>query len=115
MKIVIATLVLMASAARADFTPSLDDVVRHFERAVAPADRGLRSGEFFGAERFAVRFCGSGFFWCAVADGGFAGDQHGLVGLGRRFEGARYGEFRVDRDTGEAVLTGLRDENFQAL
>jgi uncharacterized membrane-anchored protein len=36
-------------------------------------------------------------------------------GTARRYEAARYGEFRVDRDTGEAVLTGLRDEKFQAL
>ena len=28
-------------------------------------------------------------------------------GAARRFQGARYGEFRVDRDSGEAVLVGL--------
>jgi uncharacterized membrane-anchored protein len=32
-----------------------------------------------------------------------------------RFTGARYGEFRVDRDTGEAVLTGLLGPDFRAL
>ena len=32
-----------------------------------------------------------------------------------RFGGARYGEFRVDRNTGEAVLVGLRDEKLAAL
>lgn len=30
-------------------------------------------------------------------------------GSAERFTGARYGEFRVDRDNGEAVLVGLRD------
>ena len=36
-------------------------------------------------------------------------------GSARRYEAARYGEFRVDRDSGEAVLVGLRDREFQAL
>ena len=47
--------------------------------------------------------------------------RHGGVWLGTnafffregesmRFSGARYGEFRVDRDSGEAVLVGLRGE-----
>jgi len=31
-------------------------------------------------------------------------------GTAERYNGARYGEFRVDRDTGEAVLVGLRKE-----
>jgi uncharacterized membrane-anchored protein len=31
-------------------------------------------------------------------------------GSAGRYLGARYGEFRVDRDTGEAVLVGLADE-----
>jgi uncharacterized membrane-anchored protein len=30
-------------------------------------------------------------------------------GTGDRYARARYGEFRVDRDSGEAVLVGLRD------
>jgi len=30
-------------------------------------------------------------------------------GTAERFAGARYGEFRIDRTTGEAVLVGLRD------
>jgi uncharacterized membrane-anchored protein len=34
-------------------------------------------------------------------------------GSAGRYEGARYGEFRVDRDTGEAVLVGLADENLK--
>ena len=32
-----------------------------------------------------------------------------------RFSSARYGEFRVDRTSGEAVLVGLRDEALKAL
>ena len=36
-------------------------------------------------------------------------------GQGHRFGTARYGEFRLDRDSGEAVLVGLRDKDFKAL
>lgn len=36
-------------------------------------------------------------------------------GTAERFTGARYGEFRVDRDSGEAVLVGLRDDKLGAL
>ena len=36
-------------------------------------------------------------------------------GTAERYTSARYGEFRVDRETGEAVLVGLRDENFKSL
>ena len=36
-------------------------------------------------------------------------------GDAQRFSGARYGEFRVDRASGEAVLVGLRDEALKAL
>jgi uncharacterized membrane-anchored protein len=36
-------------------------------------------------------------------------------GSAARFETARYGEFRVDADSGEAVLVGLRDPEMQAL
>jgi uncharacterized membrane-anchored protein len=36
-------------------------------------------------------------------------------GSAHRYEAARYGEFRVDRGTGEAVLVGLRDEKFNPL
>jgi len=32
-----------------------------------------------------------------------------------RYAGARYGEFRVDRETGEAVLVGLADKDFKDL
>jgi uncharacterized membrane-anchored protein len=32
-----------------------------------------------------------------------------------RFAAARFGEFRVDRSSGEAVLVGLRDANLKAL
>jgi uncharacterized membrane-anchored protein len=36
-------------------------------------------------------------------------------GSAGRYEGARYGEFRVDRDSGEAVLVGLADKDLQPL
>ena len=36
-------------------------------------------------------------------------------GDAQRFSGARYGEFRVDRSSGEAVLVGLRDAALKAL
>ena len=36
-------------------------------------------------------------------------------GSAQRFGAARYGEFRVDRTTGEAVLVGLRDAQLHAL
>jgi len=36
-------------------------------------------------------------------------------GSAERFSQARFGEFRVDRESGEAVLVGLRDEALAAL
>jgi uncharacterized membrane-anchored protein len=36
-------------------------------------------------------------------------------GTAQRFSGARYGEFRVDRASGEAVLVGLRNDKLEAL
>ena len=36
-------------------------------------------------------------------------------GTGERFRGASYGEFRVDRESGEAVLVGLRSSTLTAL
>ena len=36
-------------------------------------------------------------------------------GSAERFNGARYGEFRVDRESGEAVLVGLRDAALKPL
>ena len=35
-------------------------------------------------------------------------------GHAQRYEGARYGEFRIDRESGEAVLVALADENLKA-
>jgi uncharacterized membrane-anchored protein len=34
-------------------------------------------------------------------------------GNAERYQGARYGEFRIDRDSGEAVLVALVDENLR--
>jgi uncharacterized membrane-anchored protein len=36
-------------------------------------------------------------------------------GTAERYTGAKYGEFRLNRTSGEAVLVGLRDEKLQAL
>jgi uncharacterized membrane-anchored protein len=36
-------------------------------------------------------------------------------GTGDRFDGARFGEFRIDRSSGEAVLVGLRDADLNPL
>jgi hypothetical protein len=36
-------------------------------------------------------------------------------GSDRRYSAARYGEFRLDKKTGEAVLVGLRDATLNAL
>ena len=36
-------------------------------------------------------------------------------GDGARYQPARYGEFRLDRDSGEAILVGLRDQALQPL
>lgn len=36
-------------------------------------------------------------------------------GTAERYTGARFGEFRLDRESGEAVLVGLRDENLQPM
>lgn len=36
-------------------------------------------------------------------------------GTGDRYDGARYGEFRIDPSSGEAVLVGLRDEGLNPL
>jgi uncharacterized membrane-anchored protein len=36
-------------------------------------------------------------------------------GSAQRYGAARYGEFRLDRNSGEAVLVGMRDEKFGAL
>jgi len=35
-------------------------------------------------------------------------------GTAERYQGARYGEFRVDRDSGEAILVGLADEKLRS-
>ena len=36
-------------------------------------------------------------------------------GSGGRYQQARFGEFRVDRESGEAILVGLRDKELKAL
>jgi uncharacterized membrane-anchored protein len=36
-------------------------------------------------------------------------------GAAQQYSAARYGEFRIDRDSGEAVLVGLADDHLKAL
>ena len=36
-------------------------------------------------------------------------------GSGSRYQQARFGEFRVDRESGEAILVGLRDKDLKVL
>ena len=36
-------------------------------------------------------------------------------GTAERYAGAKFGEFRIDRDSGEAVLVGLRDEHLREM
>ncbi len=36
-------------------------------------------------------------------------------GTAEKYEGARYGEFRIDRESGEAVLVGLANEKLKPL
>ena len=36
-------------------------------------------------------------------------------GTAERYQGARYGEFRIDRDSGEAVLVGLADKDLKTM
>jgi uncharacterized membrane-anchored protein len=36
-------------------------------------------------------------------------------GTAERYSAARFGEFRLDRESGEAVLVGMRDEHLKAL
>ena len=36
-------------------------------------------------------------------------------GTAERYEGARYGEFRIDRESGEALLVGLADKDLANL
>ena len=36
-------------------------------------------------------------------------------GSAERYNGARYGEFRIDRDSGDAVLVGLADEHLKKM
>ena len=38
-----------------------------------------------------------------------------VEGAAERYRGARYGAFRVDRETGEGILVGLRDQDFKEM
>lgn len=74
-------------------------------------DRGvatLSEAEAAGSLRIAFRIRG-GRVWLGTNAYFFA------EGTADRYEAARYGEFRVDPSTGEAVLVGLRDAELNAL
>ena len=66
---------------------------------MSPATAGLRI-------RYRVR---NGQVWLGTNAYFF---EEGSAG---RYQGARYGEFRIDRDSGEAVLVGLADEKLESL
>jgi len=68
------------------------------------ATRGYGDGDL--AIRFRIR---NGRVWLGTNAYFFA------EGTAARYAGARYGEFRVRRTDGEAVLVGLADENLNGL
>ena len=59
--------------------------------------------------RIRFRILGYGRVWLGTNAYFFA------EGTAERYASARYGEFRLSRETGEAVLVGLRDENLNRL
>jgi uncharacterized membrane-anchored protein len=72
-------------------------------RVATLAARGARSQQFL---RYRVR---EGRVWLGTNAYFFE------EGTAERFSTARFGEFRLDRRSGEAVLVGLRDEKLRAL
>jgi uncharacterized membrane-anchored protein len=62
-----------------------------------------------GGLRIAFKIIGYGQVWLGTNAYFFA------EGTADRYAPARYGEFRLSPDTGEAVLVGLRDENLSRL
>jgi uncharacterized membrane-anchored protein len=74
------------------------------ERGVATLDP--RPGHDSPRIRFRVR---NGAIWLGTNAYFFE------EGSAERFVTAKYGEFRLDRDSGEAVLVGLADANLRAL
>lgn len=81
------------------------------EGGVAAGDadgRDVGAGEDGRALRIAFRMRG-GRVWLGTNAYFFQ------EGTGERYDEARYGEFRIDPSTGEAVLVGLRDEELSSL
>jgi uncharacterized membrane-anchored protein len=77
---------------------ALDD--RRVARLGSPNDAGLRIG---------FKIFGYGEVWLGTNAYFFA------EGTAERYAPARYGEFRLSPQTGEAVLVGLSDENLNRL
>jgi uncharacterized membrane-anchored protein len=74
------------------------------ERGIATLNRSPGAGDL--RIRYRVR---NGQVWLGTNAYFF---EEGTAG---RYAGARYGEFRIDRDSGEAVLVGLRDDHLKPL
>ena len=72
------------------------------ERGVATVNRSPKAGDL--RIRYRLR---NGQVWLGTNAYFFE------EGNAERYAGARYGEFRVDRGTGEAVLVALADENLK--
>lgn len=103
-------------------------LAQELERGVAPAGAAAREGE---TRRAAIALDARQVAHLASADAPATLQlryriRSGRVWLGtnafffeegsaQRFAGARFGEFRVDRTSGEAVLVGLRDATLRAL
>jgi uncharacterized membrane-anchored protein len=78
--------------------------IRLDERGVATADPAPRKGGL--RIRYRLR---DGRVWLGTNAYFFE------EGMAAKYDGARFGEFRLDRDTGEAVLVGLRDAELRKL
>jgi uncharacterized membrane-anchored protein len=74
------------------------------ERGIATLNSSPKAGDL--RIRYRVR---NGQVWLGTNAYFF---EEGSAG---RYQGARYGEFRIDRQSGEAVLVGLRDKDFKAM
>lgn len=96
---------------------AVQDVRRHGELAFAPVTLDNRrvaslAGDAAGTSSSSIKLqyrIRHGRVW--LGTNAFFFEE----GSAKRFEEARYGEFRVDRESGEAVLVGLRDGKLAAL
>jgi uncharacterized membrane-anchored protein len=93
-----------ATAEKEQFTGSYTAAMRVDGRRIAT----LAENETDGSVRIRYRVR-SGQIWLGTNAYFFE------EGAAQRFAGARYGEFRVDRNSGEAVLVGLRGGDLERL